>query len=67
MFDSLLKKIIGSRNDRQLKKMLPLVEAINALEHDLKGKSDQELAAFTPGFKQRLAQAVIDLVRARMV
>ncbi len=55
MFSNLLKKIVGSRNERELKKLTPLVEKINALEPGLKSKTDQELAALTPQFKERLA------------
>ena len=53
MLASLVKKIIGSRNDRQLKRMGKLVKQINALEDTLAGLSDDELKAKTQEFKDR--------------
>ncbi|NYT38765.1 preprotein translocase subunit SecA [Allopusillimonas soli] len=53
---SLLKKIIGSRNDRILKQYRRLVSRINALEPSMEALSDEELAAKTPAFRQRLAE-----------
>ena len=53
MLASLVKKIIGSRNDRQLKRMSKLVKQISALEDALTGLSDDELKAKTQEFKDR--------------
>ncbi|CAM4355789.1 preprotein translocase subunit SecA [Kerstersia similis] len=52
---SLLKKIVGSRNDRLLKQYRRQVAQINALEDSIKALSDEALAAKTPEFKKRLA------------
>lgn len=52
---SLLKKLIGSRNDRILKQFRRQVAQINALESGLTALSDQELAAKTLEFRQRIA------------
>ncbi|MCA9771221.1 MAG: preprotein translocase subunit SecA, partial [Myxococcales bacterium] len=49
-----LKKVFGSQNDRDLKKIRPLVDAINALEPEFEVLSDEELRAKTPHFRQRL-------------
>src|SRR4030042_933237 len=43
LFDSFLKKIFGSKNERDLGRLRPLVEAINAREPDLKELSDDGL------------------------
>ncbi len=51
----LISKIFGSSNDRELKKLYPLVDAIEALEPQYKALSDEALAAKTPEFKQRYA------------
>ncbi|OGQ37618.1 MAG: preprotein translocase subunit SecA, partial [Deltaproteobacteria bacterium RIFCSPLOWO2_01_FULL_42_9] len=56
MLGATLKKIFGSRNERELKKIQPVVEKINSLEPDMKKLEDAELAALTPKFKERLAQ-----------
>ncbi|MBV2182313.1 MAG: preprotein translocase subunit SecA [Castellaniella sp.] len=52
---SLLKKIIGSRNDRLLKQYRKQVAQINALEPSLQALSDDELKAKTDEFRQRIA------------
>ncbi len=51
----ILKKIIGSKNERDLKKMRPLVEKINAFDEEYKALSDNQLQAKTVEFKERLA------------
>ena len=55
MVGPLLTKIFGSKNERELKRLQPLVEQINRLEPEMAGLSDQELAAKTGEFRQRLA------------
>ncbi|WP_368655474.1 preprotein translocase subunit SecA [Castellaniella ginsengisoli] len=52
---SLLKKIIGSRNDRLLKQYRKQVAQINALEPSMQALSDDALQAKTDEFRQRLA------------
>ena len=51
-----LRKVIGSRNERLLKTILPAVQAINALEPGMKALSDDALRGKTAGFKARLAE-----------
>jgi preprotein translocase subunit SecA len=50
-----LKRIFGSRNERVIKGMLPIVERVNALEPEYDRLSDDELRAKTAEFKGRLA------------
>jgi preprotein translocase SecA subunit len=54
---SLIKKIVGTKNDREIKRIRPYVEEINGLESDCQGFSDAELKAQTEKFKARLAEA----------
>ncbi|MEO5324838.1 preprotein translocase subunit SecA [Mesorhizobium sp. CC13] len=49
------RKIFGSSNDRRVKSTRPRVEAINALEKELQGLSDEQLRARTAEFRQELA------------
>jgi preprotein translocase subunit SecA len=56
MFDSILKKIFGSKNDRELRRLAPVVDHINSLEPELRKLSDADLGAKTPQFKERLDQ-----------
>ncbi len=51
----ILKKIIGSKNERDLKKMRPLVDQINAFDEEYKALSDEQLQAKTAEFRERLA------------
>jgi preprotein translocase subunit SecA len=55
MIDAILAKIFGTRNEREIKRMRPLLEAMNALEPTVQSLSDAELAAKTPYFKEKLA------------
>jgi preprotein translocase subunit SecA len=54
--DTIIAKIFGTKNERELKAMRPLVEAINALEPATTRLSDQELAHKTVEFREKLAQ-----------
>jgi len=56
MISTILAKIIGSRNDRELKKLQPIVQAINALEPEISALSDADLSRKTVEFRERLAQ-----------
>jgi preprotein translocase subunit SecA len=49
------RKIFGSRNDRELKRMRPSVERINQLEKDFQEKSDDELRRLIAEWKARLS------------
>ena len=53
MVFSLLTKIFGSSNDRAIKKLLPIVDKINALEADFQQLEDAELTEKTDEFRQR--------------
>ncbi len=55
MIANFLKKIFGSRNDRLLRQYAGVVTRINELEKGLAALSDEQLAARTPAFRQRLA------------
>jgi preprotein translocase subunit SecA len=54
MFWELLKRIVGSRNERELKRLQPRVEHINSLEKDIQKLSDHQLQQKTIEFKERL-------------
>ncbi len=56
MLGGLVRKVFGSRNDRELKKLLPLVDEINQLEESVKSLSDEELRSQTGILRQRLAE-----------
>ncbi|MCK5529544.1 MAG: preprotein translocase subunit SecA, partial [Kiritimatiellae bacterium] len=54
MASKLLSKIFGSKGERDLKKIRPLVASINELDEEYKALSDSELQAKTDEFKARL-------------
>ena len=47
MLSSFLTKVFGSKNERELKKLQPIIEQINALETDLRTLSDEQLRGNT--------------------
>ncbi len=55
MIGALAKRLFGSANERFLKGLDPIVDAINALEPELEHLSDEELRARTTAFRQRVA------------
>ena len=55
MINNLTKKVFGTRNSRQLKRMKKVVVKINAFEEDIQALSDEQLSAKTAEFKQQLA------------
>jgi preprotein translocase subunit SecA len=62
--DTLLAKVIGTQNERDLKRLRPLVAAINALEPEIETLSEEQLRGKTAEFRQRLAagEALEDLL-----
>jgi preprotein translocase subunit SecA len=54
--DTILAKVFGTKNEREVKSMLPTVAAINDLEPATRQLSDIDLAAKTIEFKERIAQ-----------
>jgi len=56
MIGGVLRKIVGSKNDRELKRLQQSVEKINALESAMQALSDAQLVAKTDEFRNRYAQ-----------
>ncbi len=56
MLTTLFKKVLGSRNERTLRRMQKTVLEINALEESLKKLSDKALAEKTAAFKKRFTE-----------
>src|SRR5262245_21781566 len=54
LLDYVLTKIFGSKNERELEKLLPRVDEINALEPTIQSLSDDQLRAKTAEFRQKL-------------
>ena len=56
MVSSFMRKVFGSRNDRQVKKYRKVVNRINALEPEFEALSDEQLGAKTAEYRQRVEQ-----------
>jgi len=54
MLTKILQKVVGTKNERELKRLKPIVERINALETSMQKLSDAELQRKTVEFKERL-------------
>ena len=53
MIANILTKVFGSKNERELKKIAPIVQSINDLESDIRKMSDEQLKTQTLRFKER--------------
>ena len=66
MLGTLLAKVFGTQNERELKAIRPLVEQINALESSIEVLSDEQLRAKTAEFRARVVDgATVDDLLAR--
>src|SRR5437867_9404761 len=54
MIDAILRKIFGTKHERDVKRMMPTVEATNALEPSVQALGDAELRAKTDELSKRL-------------
>ncbi len=53
---SIFQKLLGNQNDKEVKKLMKIVDQIEALEPSMKALTDEQLQAKTPEFKERLAK-----------
>ncbi len=52
----ILKKILGSKNQRELKRLMPTVRRINEFDEEFKSLSDDELRAKTASWKEEISK-----------
>ncbi|MEK7680353.1 MAG: preprotein translocase subunit SecA, partial [Deltaproteobacteria bacterium] len=55
MLNLILKKVFGSKNEREIKRISPLVDKINSIEPKMQSLSDDGFLPITAGLKERLA------------
>jgi preprotein translocase subunit SecA len=55
MFSTLIRAVLGTKHERDVKRMRPAVDAINALEPAMQALSDAELRGKADEFRQRLS------------
>ncbi|HET9768717.1 MAG TPA: preprotein translocase subunit SecA, partial [Thermoanaerobaculia bacterium] len=66
MIHKVLTKVFGTKGERDIKQMQPVVAAVNAIEPEMEKKSDEQLRAVTLELKEELAQgATLDEVLPR--
>jgi len=58
LIGTLISKVIGTTNERELKRLWPLVAKVNAFEPEMQRLSDAELRAKTDDFRRRVKEAV---------
>lgn len=56
MIQNILRVILGSKFERDLKKLIPIVGQINSLEEEMKGMDDSRLSSQTKRFRERIVQ-----------
>lgn len=56
MIQTVMRKIFGTKHEREMKQLQPIVVRINSFETKLQSLSDDELKKKTPEFKERLAK-----------
>ncbi len=56
MLGNLIKKVFGSKNERELKRLWPIVDKINAMEPQVAALSDDHLRSRTDEFRERYAR-----------
>lgn len=65
MFGTIIRKLIGSKNDREMKRLSLTMREVNDLEASVSAMTDAQLAARTPYFREKLEQgAVLDDIMA---
>jgi len=58
MFNFIKEKIFGTHNEKELKRLAPLVEQINAFEEQVSALSDEQLRLKTSGFRQKISRYI---------
>ncbi|RME29676.1 MAG: preprotein translocase subunit SecA, partial [Deltaproteobacteria bacterium] len=67
MIEAVSKLVVGTRNERKLKKLVPIVRQINSLEPKIRALSDQKLKAKTQEFRERFRRMVEEKVGSGQV
>ena len=61
LINTLLGKVFGTKNEREIKKLMPRVAEISALEPEIQKLTDEQLRAKTDEFRQRIAERTMHL------
>jgi len=61
LINKVVAKVFGTKNEREIKRLMPRVQAINALEHEIQKLSDEELRAKTEEFRKQVQERVAQI------
>jgi preprotein translocase subunit SecA len=61
LINALIAKVFGTSNEREVKRLMPRVAAINALEPDVRELTDEQLRAKTDEFRQRIKERLTSI------
>ncbi len=67
VFDKVLTKVFGTANERVIKKLLPVVTQVSALEPETEKLSDEQLRAKTAEFRARIAAKLKDITEPEAI
>jgi preprotein translocase subunit SecA len=56
LINTVIAKVFGTKNEREVKRLMPVVQQINALEPEMRALSDAELRGKTEQFRQRIQE-----------
>jgi preprotein translocase subunit SecA len=56
LINTVIAKVFGTKNEREVKRLMPMVQQVNSLEPEIKGLSDADLRAKTDEFRQRIQE-----------
>jgi preprotein translocase subunit SecA len=60
LFTNVVAKIFGTKNEREIKRLMPRVQRISALEPEMQKLSDEQLRAKTAEFRARIQEGIAD-------
>lgn len=55
-FNEILKRVFGTASDREIKKLIPIIEEINSIGESFKSISDKELLVKSEGYKKKIGE-----------
>ncbi len=58
MIDKVIAKVFGTKNDREIKRLMPRVQVINAFEPEMQKLSDEQLRSKTEEFRKRIQERI---------
>jgi preprotein translocase subunit SecA len=61
LINALVAKVFGTKNEREIKRLMPRVEAVNALEPAMQKLTDEQLRAKTDEFRQRIQERLASI------